>query len=210
MKIHDISLPIHPAMLVWRGDGQPRFPRTGDLAEGDDATVTAITFSAHTGTHVDAPNRFVAGAPGVETLDLNVLIGPAAVVDTGDAPVITAEVLAALPIPAGIARVLFRTANTRADALHKPFRDDYVGLSLSGAQWLLDRGVRLIGVDYLSVGSREENVATHNLLLGARVVLLETLDLSAVAPGVYQLIALPLRLVGLDGAPTRAVLIEPE
>ncbi|MCY2929377.1 MAG: cyclase family protein [Planctomycetota bacterium] len=210
MKIHDISLPIHPAMLVWPGDCQPRFPRTGDLAAGDEATVTAITFSAHTGTHVDAPNHFIAGAPGVDSLDLSVLIGPAVVVDTGDAGAISARVLAALDIPHGSTRVIFRTANTRTDALRKAFREDYVGLTPDGAQWLLDRGVRLIGVDYLSVGSTRENVATHNLLLGAGVILLETLDLAALRPGPYQLIALPLKLVGLDGAPTRALLIEPD
>lgn len=210
MKIHDISLPIHPAMLVWPGDCQPRFPRTGDLAQGNESTVTAITFSAHTGTHVDAPNHFIAGAPGVDSLDLSVLVGPAVVVDTGEAAAISAQILAGLDIPSGCTRVIFRTANTRADALRKPFGDDYVGLTPDGAQWLLDRGVRLIGIDYLSVGSTAQNAATHNLLLGAGVILLETLDLSAVGTGPYQLVALPLKLVGLDGAPTRALLIEPD
>lgn len=210
MKLHDISLPIHPGMLVWPGDGEVRFARTADLAQGDQATVTALTLTAHTGTHVDAPSHFIPDAPGVDTLDLNVLLGPAVVVDTGDAPAITAAVLAGLAVPHDATRVLFRTRNSHTGALHAPFSDDYVGLSLDGAQWLLERGVRLIGIDYLSVGSSRENVATHNLLLGAGVVLLETLDLAAVAPGPYQLIALPLRLAGLDGAPTRAVLIEPD
>ena len=210
MKIHDISLLVYPAMLVWPGDRQPRFPREGDLADGDEATVSAITFSAHTGTHTDAPNHFLAGAPGVDSLDLNVLIGPAVVVDTGDAAAITADVLAGLSIPPGCTRVLFRTANSRTGALGKPFREDYVGLTLDGAGWLVESGVRLIGMDYLSVGSAAENVATHKLLLGAGVVLLETLDLSAIRPGAYQLIALPLKLAGLDGAPARAVLLEPD
>ncbi len=208
MKIHDISLPIHPAMLVWPGDQKPCFPRASDLADGDEVTVSALTFSAHTGTHVDAPNHFVAGAPGVDTLDLNVLIGPAVVVDTGDAAAISAAVLDQLNIAPGTLRVLFRTKNSRTGALRDVFREDYVGLTLDGARWLVGRGVRLIGIDYLSVGARAENAATHVLLLGAGVILLETLDLAAIRPGDYQLIALPLKLVDLDGAPTRAVLIE--
>ena len=208
MKIHDISLPIHPAMLVWPGDQKPCFPRASDLTDGDEVTVSALTFSAHTGTHVDAPNHFVAGAPGVDTLDLNVLIGPAVVVDTGDAAAISAAVLDQLNIAPGTLRVLFRTKNSRTGALRDVFREDYVGLTLDGARWLVGRGVRLIGIDYLSVGARAENAATHVLLLGAGVILLETLDLAAIRPGDYQLIALPLKLVDLDGAPTRAVLIE--
>lgn len=209
MKIHDVSLPIHPNMLVWPTDEKPRFGAWLDLARGDVANATGISISAHAGTHMDAPCHMIAGAASIDQTDLSILIGPALLVDTGEAPVITAALLDTLGIPAGTTRVIFRTLNTRTGALEKPFNEAYVGLSRDAGQWLVDRGVRLVGTDYLSVGTAAENIDTHVILLRAGVVLLETLDLRAVAPGPYQLIALPLKFLGLDGSPARAVLIEP-
>jgi arylformamidase len=163
---------------------------------------------AHTGTHVDAPCHFILGGTGVDTLDLNVLVGPALVVEALGAAVVTAETLAGLPIPAGSERVLLRTRNSDLWARGaREFAEDFIGVSEDGARWLIEHGVRLVGVDYLSVAPFGQSAPTHQALLHAGVVVVEGLDLSGIAPGVYHLVCLPLKIVDGDGAPARAILI---
>ena len=203
MPIHDITLTISPELPVWPGDPQVSLPKPARMARGDTYTLTRLDISAHTGTHLDAPAHFIADGAGVETLDLNVLIGPALVVDAGDADLLTAEVLQRLPIPAGAQRVLFKTRSSALwDRAEDGFVEDFVAVSGDGAQWLVDRGVRLVGIDYLSIGDHDAHVA----LLGAGVVALEGLDLRAIDPGEYELLCLPVRFIGSDGAVSRAVL----
>lgn len=208
MPIHDITLTISPELPVWPGDPQISLPKPARMARGDAYTLTRLDISAHTGTHLDAPAHFIAGGAGVETLDLNVLIGPALVVDAGDADLLTAEVLQRLPIPAGAQRVLFKTRSSALwDRAEDGFVEDFVAVSGDGVQWLVDRGVRLVGIDYLSIAPFSDPTPCHQILLGAGVIPVEGLDLRQIDPGEYQLICLPMKIGGSDGAPCRAVLI---
>lgn len=209
MTIYDISLPISESLVIWPGDPSIRITQPSHLERGDEATVSRLEMGAHTGTHIDAPAHFVQGGMGVDRLDLNLLVGRAVVVDALGVDALTAEVLEGLAIPPGTERVLFCTRNSQrwAHSEHE-FWTDYVGITDEGARWLIARGVRLVGVDYLSVAPYDELVPPHRTLLGAGVVVVEGLDLRDVDPGVYQLVCLPLKLVGGDGAPARAILIE--
>jgi arylformamidase len=209
MRIYDISLPISESLVVWPGDPPIRITQPHHLDRGDEATVTRLDIGAHTGTHVDAPAHFVPGGSGVDDLDLNVLVGPALVVDAREADTLSAAVLETLPIPRGTERVLFRTRNSDLWARgRREFHKDFVAITKGGARWLIERGVRLVGVDYLSVAPFDAIIPTHRALLRAGVVAIEGLDLSGIGPGAYQLVCLPLKIVGGDGAPARAILIE--
>ncbi|MBN1580079.1 MAG: cyclase family protein [Anaerolineae bacterium] len=208
MQVYDISLPISESSVVWPGDPSPQFTLLSNLNQGDNSTVTQLTMSAHTGTHVDAPRHFIAGGPGVDKLDLDALVGPSLVVDTGSAKLLTASVLNALNVPAGTERVLFKTSNSELWAYgEKTFYREFVALSLDGAQWLVRRQVKLVGIDYLSVAPYGNTRPTHQALLAAGIVLLEGLNLNGIKQGVYQLYCLPLKIKGCDGAPARAILI---
>jgi arylformamidase len=208
MAIYDISLPISESLVVWPGDPPIRITQPAHLERGDVATISRLDMGAHTGTHVDAPAHFVAGGSGVDSLDLEVLVGPAWVVHALEADVLSAEVLERLVIPPGVERLLFRTRNSEQWARSAPeFSKDFVGITQDGARWLLDHGVRLVGIDYLSVAPFHDTVPTHQLLLQAGVILVEGLNLSEVAPGVYRLVCLPLKIRGADGAPARAILV---
>lgn len=206
--IYDISLTIGPDLPVWPGDPPVQLSQPSHLDRGDEYTLTRLDISAHTGTHLDAPAHFIPRGATVEALDLAVLIGPCRVVEMTAAGHVTAAALEALAIPPGTVRLLLKTANSRLWAESgAAFRPDFVAVAADGAQWLVDHGVKLVGVDYLSVAPFDDSVATHRLLLGAGVIVVEGLNLSAVAPGEYQLICLPLKIAGSDGAPARAVLL---
>ena len=171
--------------------------------------MTRLDLGAHTGTHVDAPAHFVEGGAGVDSLDLDTLWGPALVVEELEADCLTADVIEKLSIPPGTERVLFHTRNSGRWARGEcEFAEDYVAITEDGARWLVERGVRLVGVDYLSVAPFEATTPTHQVLLQAGVVIVEGLNLSSIAPGTYQFICLPLKIVGGDGAPARAILID--
>ena len=152
MRIYDISLPISETLVVWAGDPPVRLPKLMDMAAGDELTLSGLEISAHTGTHVDAPAHFLAGGAGVEALSLDSLVGPAFVVEAPSVDALSAEALAGLAIPPGAERLLFRTRNSALWARgERSFVQDFVALTADGAQWLVARGVRLVGVDYLSV-----------------------------------------------------------
>jgi arylformamidase len=208
LTIHDISLTITPTLPVWTGDPPVRLSQPSHLERGDICTITRLDISAHTGTHLDAPAHFIRGGSTVETLDLETLIGPALVVDASGYGHLTAAAFDALAIPAGVQRLLLRTDNSlRWQRGETAFAEDFIAIDPSGAAWLVERGVRLVGIDYLSVGPFDNGVPTHEILLGAGVIAVEGLDLSAIDPGEYQLICLPVKIGGADGAPCRAVLI---
>jgi arylformamidase len=209
MAIYDISLPISESLAVWPGDPGIRITQPSHLDRGDAATVTRLDMGAHTGTHVDAPAHFIPGGSGVDALDLDVLVGPARVVHALEGDVLSTEVLGGLQIPSGTERVLFRTRNSERWARGaREFAEDFVAITEGGARWLVERGVRLVGIDYLSVGPFSAPAPTHRVLLRAGVILLEGLNLSGVAAGVYQLVCLPLRILGAEGAPARAILMD--
>lgn len=209
MTIYDISLPISESLPIWPGDPPVHITQSSHLDRGDESTVSRLDLGAHTGTHVDAPAHFVPGGAGVDSLDLDLLLGPALVVHALEAEALTADLLECLEIPPGTERVLFRTRNSDLWARGADeFSEDFVAITEDGARWLIARGVRLVGVDYLSVAPFHDPVPTHQLLLRAGLIALEGLDLGQVAPGIYQLVCLPLKLVGADGAPTRAILLD--
>jgi arylformamidase len=197
--IHDVSVPLRTGMVVYPGDPEFSIERVMSLAAGDVANVSRIDLGVHTGTHVDAPLHFVDGASSVEALDLDVLVGPAVVVEvpgTGD--------IGADAVVDGAERILFKTRNSAAWA-EDGFYEDYASISPEAATRLVEVGARLVGVDYLSFGG----VETHRTLLRAGVIAVEGLDLRGIEPGTYSLVCLPLKLDGSDGAPARAILIDP-
>ncbi len=208
MQIYDISLTISPDMPVWPGDPPVRLERVESITEGGNANVSRLEFGVHTGTHVDAPVHFIDGAPAVEELSLRVLIGRAYVVDLPRARVLDARTLDRAGIPPRTKRVLFKTRNSKYWARdEKAFQEDFVAIDASGAEWLVRKGVQLVGVDYLSVAPFGQSRPTHRTLLGAGVVIVEGLNLSGVRQGRYTLYCLPLKILGGDGAPARAVLV---
>jgi len=209
VRIYDITLPITPTMVVWPGDPGVEITRVSDLERGDPATVSQLSLGAHTGTHIDAPCHFVPGGATVDQIPIHVLVGPAFVADARPASVLDRDTLAGLGIPARTERLLLRTHNSDSwTPGHAEFRPDYVAITTGGAEWLVERGLRLVGIDYLSIAPFEDTGPTHRKLLEAGIVALEGLNLSNIAPGTYELICLPLRIVGGEGAPVRAILIE--
>jgi arylformamidase len=206
MHIYDITQTLQPEMATWPGESGPKLTMVKQMSAGDQADVSHISLGAHTGTHVDAPRHFIPGGGDVEAMPLSALVGPARVVEVKDRPTIRVADLKAAALD-GAERVLFRTRNSERWTPDQ-FREDFVYLEPQAAEWLRDRGTRLVGIDYLSVEAFDApEPVTHRLLLAAGVVILEGLDLRGVAPGDYLLCCLPLKLAGADGAPARAVLI---
>jgi len=210
MRIFDVTVPISAATPVYPGDPGVEIVQWAAIADGDAANVTLLHFGAHTATHVDAPAHFIEGAGRVDSLPLDALIGPALVVSIpDDVDVIEASHLSAHDL-ANVARVLFKTRNSDFwSDTSCGFRKDFTHLAPSAARLLMASGIRLVGIDYLSVEKFEpERHITHEILLSHGVVILEGLDLREVAAGSYELICLPLKIAGGtgDGAPARAVL----
>jgi arylformamidase len=192
-------------MVHWPGNPPIEVTRTADVRKGDPATVSHLSLGVHSGTHVDAPVHFIADGAGIDSVPLADLIGPARVVAIRDPRAIGVDELRALEPRKG-ERLLFKTRNSNLWSKGDEFADDYVYLSLAGAKYLVEAGVRTIGIDYLSIAGVHEGVPTHLALLHAGVCIIEGLDLAAVEPGNYEMICLPLRLRDADGAPARVVL----
>ncbi len=209
MPIYDISLAITPGMPVWPDDPPVELKLLESMDQGAHVNVSGLKASVHTGTHVDAPHHFLNDGRTVEGLPLDVLTGPCFVAQIpDDMEELNAETLEGTPIPPDTTRLLFGTRNSHLWARGvTEFQRDYVAVTEDGAQWLVDRGIRLVGIDYLSVAPFGESGPTHTILLRAGVVILEGLNLAAVPRGFYDLYCLPLKLAGADGAPARAILI---
>jgi arylformamidase len=209
MQIYDITLGITSDMPVWPGDPAVTLERVKKIEEGSNANVSHLDLGVHTGTHVDAPVHFIPGQYGIDQLSLDILIGPALVVELAeDIDQIDAQVVEQASIPQNTTRVLFKTRNSMIWARgEKIFQPTFCGIEADGAQALVDRAVKLVGIDYLSIAPFKRSRPTHEVLLGARMVVIEGLDLSKVRPGLYQLYCLPVKLVGCDGAPARTILI---
>lgn len=202
--MHDVSVPIRHDMPIYDGNPGVELERVSSIANGDPANVSKLTMGAHTGTHVDAPLHFIDDAPGAEGILLDALVGPAVVVDATGVEALGQAELEELGIPEGAERVVLKTRNSELWA-RTDFTRDFLRLDGSGARFVVERGIRTIGIDYLSIGDRE----AHRELLGAGVVPVEGLDLREIEPGPYTLICLPLDVVGSDGGPARAVLLDP-
>lgn len=210
MKIYDISITVTPDTVTW--DNAERGHSTEWLSHVTEESVAAVSvqsFGSHTGTHLDAPRHFIAGGSTVEALDIESLVGSALVVEI-DGDAVTAEALEQSKIPEGSKRLIFKTTNTARRLLEDGvFHRDYVGVAPDAARWMVNRGIRLVGIDYLSIGPYGgDNVETHRTLLGAGVVAVEGLALEGVPPGPYFLAALPPKVRGVEGSPCRVILIE--
>ena len=210
MPIYDVSVPLSNDMPTWPGDPAIEISAWKGLAKGDSSNVSLLHLGAHTGTHVDAPAHFIAGANKLESLQLEVLIGQALVLEVpGDALAISEDFVEE-HCPPGTERVLFKTRNSAFwGDTSGGFRNDFTYLSTEAAKRLVDNGVRLVGIDYLSIEKfGQKSHATHLALLSNGVVIIEGLDLRQITGGTYELICLPLRLRSGpgDGSPVRAVL----
>jgi arylformamidase len=210
MKILDISLPVSSELPVWPGDPAIVLERYRSIGRGSSSNDSRLACSVHAGTHVDAPAHFFEKGATVEQLPLDILIGPALVAELPETDVITPDILNALAIPPETTRLLFKTKNSALWAETNPrFNPDYAALSAEAARWMVRKGFRLVGIDYLSIQKFDDpEPFTHSILLAAGLVIVEGLDLQNINPGSYQLICLPLKLSGSDGAPARVVLIE--
>ncbi|MCJ7624192.1 MAG: cyclase family protein [Anaerolineaceae bacterium] len=208
-KIYDITLTITPDLPVWPGDEPIYLERVSRLEDGDTANVTNFKASVHAGTHIDAPCHFIDGARSVEQIPLDCLIGAAQVLEIPqDHDLITADVLQSAWIDNNATRILLKTKNSHCWKKRNKFWKDYIGVSPDGAEFLVKQGIKLLGIDYLSVAPFDDLITPHEILLKAGVVVLEGIDLSDVPAGYYQLFCLPLKLGGSDGAPARVILIE--
>ena len=206
MALHDVSIPIRPGMVIYHDNPGVEIELDSAISRGATANVSRITMGAHTGSHVDGPSHFYDGRAGADSLPLEAMVGPTTVVELagiGEGPV-DASALEGAGVREGVERLLLKTPNSELWS-REEFSRDFARLDGSGAEWILDRGIRLIGIDYLSIGDPDAHLA----LLGAGVVALEGLNLRAIAPGEYELLCLPLRLIGTDGAPARVVLRDP-
>ena len=202
----DISVPLRSRMAHWPGDAPFVIDQVMDIARGDVANLTTLSMSAHTGTHMDAPRHFVGGGCAIDTMPLEATVGTARVIAIADEHAVTAEELHRHAIVRGD-RLLFKTRNSeRCWKKSRCFLKQFVHINAGAARYLASLGVRCIGIDYLSVGGYQtDGVETHQILLGAGIWLIEGLDLSAVTPGRYDLVCLPLKIEGGEGAPARAI-----
>jgi arylformamidase len=208
MRTYDITLTISPKLPTWPGDPGVDLERVEKIEAGSNANVSRIDMGVHTGTHVDAPYHFLQDGSTVDQLDLSMLAGRAYVLHLPEVDLITAAVLDAAQIPPRTRRVLFKTRNSDYWANDDlGFQEDFVGLSKDGAEYLVQRGVKLVGMDYLSIAPYKQSRPTHEVLLSAGVVIVEGLDLREVSQGRYTIYCLPLKLADSDGAPARAILI---
>jgi arylformamidase len=206
MQIYDVTRTLQSGMATWPGEPGPELTLIKQMSAGQAADVSHLSLGVHTGTHVDAPRHFIPGGAGVESLPLTALIGPARVVGIQHEGAIRVDELERAGLD-GVERVLFRTRNSD-EWSGAEFREDFVYLDPEAARRLVERGTRLVGVDYLSVEAfAAAEPLSHRTLLSAGVVIVEGLDLREISPGDYLLSCLPLKLAGADGAPARVVLM---
>ena len=205
MKLIDVSVPLDTNLPTYPGNVPFNLEPTKQIARGASSNVSSLRLSAHAGTHVDAPRHFFDDAPGVDELPLELLLGRARVIEVASRKGIDPDAFAEVDLARDI-RVLLKTGNSLFWGSSE-FRGDYVGLTEAGARYLVDHGIKLVGVDYLSVEEfKKPGAPAHHVLLGAGTVVIEGLNLRDVDPGVYDMYCLPLRIVGADGAPARVVL----
>jgi arylformamidase len=205
MKLIDVTVPLDSALPTYPHNTPFSLEPIARLARGDSANVSTLHLGAHTGTHVDAPRHFFDEGAGTESLALEILIGRTRVIEITSRAGITADDLSGIDLSQDI-RLLIRTHNSRLWS-SPDFHTDYIGVTESAAKHLVSHGIKLLGVDYLSVEVfRTPGAPAHRALLGAGIIVIEGLNLIDVDPGIYEMYCLPLRIVGSDGAPARVVL----
>jgi arylformamidase len=202
----DISAPLRNGMVVWPGDAPFERTSTLEITKGDECNLSQISTTAHIGTHMDAPRHYLEGAAGIETMPIAASIGRARVIEIHDPETIRRSELEPHRLAKG-ERVLFKTRNSAHCWQTDHFQKKYIYIAPEAAHYLAECGVQTVGVDYLSVGGFESGgPETHRILLQAGIWIIEGLILEHVEPGDYELVCLPLRIIGGDGAPARAVL----
>nr|QOL01214.1 putative extracellular protein TR9_022 [Trebouxia lynnae] len=214
-RLIDISVAIHPESPSWeKSDGLGEYR---ELVERQDqgglAFVSKVNLVVHTTTHFDAPSHFLQEAfdsgRGIEAMDLSIMNGPALVVEVPHDRNITAEVLSTLSIPSGTERLLFKTVSSAKKLMyHTPFLTNYTALTETGSDWVVQHGIKFVGIDYVSIATYEELTAAHQSLMRVGTGIVEGLDLSHVEPGLYDVHCLPLKLHGSEGAPGRCILLD--
>lgn len=205
----DISMRLEAGIPTWPNSPGFALEQHLSLAAGDVANATLIRLDSHCGTHVDAPLHALADGATMDDVGLEPLIGKAWVADVSGHARVDEQILADANIPPTIERLLLRTDNcVRPGMDREPFQRDYVALTAAAAEWIARRSIRLVGIDYLSIQCFGDPPDTHEILLQSGVVILEGLDLRAVAEGQWTLFCLPLRVVGAEAAPARAVLLK--
>jgi len=201
----DVSVPLDDRLPTYPNNTPFTLEPIKRIARGDSSNVSTLHMSAHTGTHVDAPRHFFDAGGGTEELPLDLLVGRTRVIQVDSRAGITAEDLSGIDFSDDL-RVLIKTHNSRLWG-DPEFHTDYVGVTESGAKHLVGHGIKVVGVDYLSVEQfRHPGAPAHHVLLGAGTIVIEGLDLRGVEPGIYEMFCLPLRIAGSDGAPARVVL----
>lgn len=207
-RYFDISIPTSERTTVFPGD-----PPVGiewpywTLEKGDPANVGFFRGGLHHGTHVDSPWHFIAGGKKMNEVGLEPFVGPCQVIDAGEDRSISLDRLESASVPPGVKRLLFKTLNSRTDYWHEPWNPDFVYIGKEAARWCVERGILLVGLDYLTIDPPSEpDFPAHTVLLGAGTVILENINLRNISPGPYELLAAPVNLQGVDGAWTRALL----
>ncbi len=203
----DISVALRNGCVQWPGDTPFDLQRVSDMKrDGTEYNLSAFSMSAHIGTHMDAPLHFLENAAAMETMPIDATLGPARVIEIADPNLVTVNELRPYAIAQG-ERILFKTLNSARQWQTDKFLEDFVHIPAPAARYLADCGIRTVGIDALSVGGyNADGAECHRILLGAGIWIIEWLDLSAIAPGDYELACLPLKLVGSEGAPARAAL----
>jgi arylformamidase len=205
MKLIDVTVPLDETLPTYPNNTPFSLEPVQRLARGDHSNVSSLHMSAHCGTHVDAPRHFFDSGPGAEALALDLLLGRARVIEVASRTGVSAEDLKDEDFSDDV-RILIKTRNSQLWGSAE-FHADYVGVTESGARHLVERGIKVVGVDYLSVEKfKTPGAPAHHVLLGAGTIVIEGLNLRDVEPGLYDLYCLPLRIVGSDGAPARVVL----
>ena len=202
----DVSVPVRTGMVHWPTDPSVIIERFADMEKGAVCNVSQVAMCAHVGTHMDGLNHFVRDGAAIDTLPFDAVLGPCRVIEIKDKESVKGRELKRHNLRRG-ERILLKTRNSHRPWWELPFDPDFVHICQEGAQFLVDRGIRTIGIDYLSVGGFErDGVECHQVLLGAGVWIIEGLNLARVKPGRFEMICLPIRFHGGDGAPARALL----
>lgn len=207
-ELIDISVTLDEKLPTWPGSPGFRTEPIQRMETGAESNLTQLTCDVHTGTHVDAPRHFVSDGATVARIPLGVLVGPAFVAEVpNEVDTITARILDSLNIPEGTERLLLHTSNSKLWHSHAgSFQHDYVALAPGAAEWIVDHDIHCVGIDHLSVQHYDDGPDTHQILLREEVIIVEGLDLSGVDAGRYELICMPIKLDGSDGAPARVAL----
>lgn len=206
-KLYDISLELHHELPVWPGSQAFKLSPLQRLADGDSCNESMLSANIHTGTHVDAPWHFIENGNRCESLELDILVGPAVVISLPGVERITAQDLESAGIPERSNRLLIKTRNSNLWARGEAeFQEDFVALTADAAKWLVEQEFRLVGIDYLSIQLFGDSNLTHQILLEEEIVIVEGLNLHDIDPGHYELICLPLSISGAEGSLARAIL----